>query len=136
MLVEKGHQIGNHTFNHISGWKSKNKEYFQNINKFNDLVKSNLFRPPYGKIKLSQIIKLKKQKFKIILWSVLSYDFDKNISKEQCLKNVIDNFSAGSIIVFHDSEKAANNLYYALPLFIDYAIKENYIFKTLDYNML
>lgn len=115
-IIDEGHSVGNHTYNHLKGWKTENQTYFNNIEKCGELVPSNLFRPPYGKIKRSQLYSpLLKNKFKIILWDVLSYDFDKNVNPERCLKNVLKHAKTGSIIVFHDNLKAEKNLRYVLP---------------------
>ncbi|MDP4267756.1 MAG: polysaccharide deacetylase family protein [Bacteroidota bacterium] len=130
-IISRGYSTGNHTYNHISGWKTSNKDYYANIYKCKELVDSDLFRPPYGKIKPSQVYFLKNRNFRIILWTIISYDFENKISPEKCLDNVICNLKPGSIIVFHDSEKAKKNLYGALPEFIDYALNHGYEFKVL-----
>lgn len=119
MLIDGGHSVGNHSFNHLNGWKTANKTYFENVDKAAELIESKLFRPPYGKISPAQINKLKQQ-YKIIMWSVLSYDFDKRVSPSKCLENCVKNAEAGSIVVFHDSEKAEVNMFYALKGFLDY----------------
>ena len=133
-IIEKGHAIGNHTYDHLNGWTSKNNIYFKNIEQAQNLIKSTLFRPPFGKITFKQINYLlaKKPNFKIIMWSVLSADFDKNITKEKCLKNVLENTTKGSIIVFHDSEKAFENLRYALPKFMEYYARLGYRFEKIE----
>ena len=129
-IINVGHAIGNHSFDHKSGWKTKNADYFTNIEKANSIFKTNLFRPPYGRIKPSQIKYLKK-KYKIIMWDVLTGDFDPQTSKEECVKNVINNVSSGSIIVFHDSLKAKEKVLYALPKVLDKLRKNGYDFKIL-----
>ncbi|MDQ0969765.1 peptidoglycan/xylan/chitin deacetylase (PgdA/CDA1 family) [Flavobacterium sp. W4I14] len=103
-----GHAIGNHTFNHLKGWKTDNETYLQNTLKCQELTQTNLFRPPYGRIKKSQISNLKSQisGFQIVMWDVLSGDFDTKLSPEKCYQNVIKHTENGSIIVFHDSLKA------------------------------
>jgi peptidoglycan/xylan/chitin deacetylase (PgdA/CDA1 family) len=118
MVIQQGHAIGNHTFNHLKGWKTPTAEYIGNVQKCE--VKSFLFRPPYGKIKPSQSVILRKMGFKIIMWDVISYDFDKSTSPERCLENILKNVQSGSIIVFHDSVKAEKNLRYALPKTLEY----------------
>ncbi len=130
LITSNGHRVGNHSYNHINGWKSSNKEYFTNIEKAEKLIHSNLFRPPYGRVTPMQIKFLKKQ-YSIVMWSVLTYDFDKKVSKEQCLKNSIINTKPGSVVVFHDSIKSADNLLYALPLFLKYFTDNGFIFKML-----
>ncbi|RXR34063.1 polysaccharide deacetylase family protein [Flavobacterium piscinae] len=122
-LIEEGHAIGNHTFNHVKGWNTTNKTYFKEmelceaaIQKSSNVnLSSKLFRPPYGKIKPSQSRRLRKLGYKIIMWDVLSADYKKEISREKCLQNVLKNVESGSIIVFHDSIKAFPNLEYVLP---------------------
>ncbi len=129
-IIAEGHRVGNHTYNHLKGWKTHTKSYIDNVELCNKLVQSNLFRPPYGRIKKSQLNILSK-KYKIIMWDVLSGDYDKKITPEQCLENVTKNVRAGSIIVFHDSLKAKEKLQYVLPKFIDFALQENYKFELL-----
>jgi len=129
LIVESGHKAGNHSYNHLSGWKTSNHEYYNNIELASNLIKSNLFRPPYGRIALSQIKPLSK-KYKIIMWTVLTYDFDNRVSKEQCLKNSIKT-KPGSIVLFHDSDKAVDNMIYALPLFLKHFLNKGFTFSTL-----
>jgi peptidoglycan/xylan/chitin deacetylase (PgdA/CDA1 family) len=116
-IIKENHSIGNHTFNHLNGWKTETKKYIDNtiLKTESYHLKSKLFRPPYGKIKKTQAKILQKLGYKIIMWDVLSADFDQQIAPEKCLQNVISKVRAGSIIVFHDSEKAFKNLKYALP---------------------
>lgn len=130
LILSKGNRVGNHSYNHISGWKTSNKDYFESIKKADNFIKSDLFRPPYGRITPSQI-KVLKRKYSIIMWSVLTYDFNSNISKEQCLKNSIVNTKAGSIVVFHDSIKSEDNLLYALPLFLKHFSGEGFNFRVI-----
>lgn len=129
-IIEKGHTTGNHTFNHLSGWKTHSNKYIENILKCDHYHKTNLFRPPYGRIKPSQLLKLKKT-HKIIMWSVLSGDFNQKTSPEKCFENVVRYTKPGSIVVFHDSIKAQKNVLYALPLFINYFLEQGYTFKPL-----
>lgn len=129
-ILREGHSIGNHTYNHMNGWNFPTDQYLQNVEKCAELVNSSLFRPPYGKLKPSQVSKL-TSKYSLIMWDVLSGDYDKNTSPEKCLKNVKDNFRNGSIIVFHDSQKAKDNLMFALPQFIKHAKKEGFEFDVL-----
>jgi len=128
-----GHAIGNHTFNHLKGWKTDNETYLQNTLKCQKLTQTNLFRPPYGRIKKSQISNLKSQisELKIIMWDVLSGDFDTQLSPEKCYQNVIKHTENGSIIVFHDSLKAFDRLSYALPKVLAYFTEKGFIFSTL-----
>jgi peptidoglycan/xylan/chitin deacetylase (PgdA/CDA1 family) len=137
-ILNEKHTTGNHTFNHSNGWNTHTKQYLDNVElcnqSFQNNIKQNdsqpLFRPPYGRIKKSQFSQLNKQ-YKIIMWDVLSGDYDKNTSPEKCFKNVKDNVRNGSIIVFHDSVKAKKNLEYALPKFIEYALAEGFEFDSL-----
>ena len=139
-----GHAVGNHTYNHLKGWLTDDKIYLENFKKCQSLTQTNLFRPPYGRIKFSQIKLLKNQvasskyqndlqrnQISIIMWDVLSGDFDTKLSPESCLKNVIKHTQNGSIIVFHDSLKAWDRLEYTLPKALEYWTTQGYIFETL-----
>ena len=133
-IVNEGHSVGNHTFNHLNGWKSSNTAYIENISKCESLLpnqKTKLFRPPYGKIKRKQAKQLLASDYKIIMWDVLSADFDSSITKEKCLQNVLENAQNGSIIVFHDSIKASDKLYYALPKVLKEFSQRGYDFKAI-----
>lgn len=125
-LVEEGHQIGNHTFNHLKGWETPDDIYIENVNLCSKHVNTKLFRPPYARAKMSQIKELRK-KYQLIYWDVLSGDFDVKLSPEKCLKNIIKYGREGSIIVFHDNLKAIPRLQYALPRAIQH-------FKNLGYS--
>ncbi|MES3019296.1 MAG: polysaccharide deacetylase family protein [Bacteroidota bacterium] len=132
-ILSGGHTVGNHTFNHLKGWKTTDTEYMLNIEKCAGLVNSNLFRPPYGRIRTSQIRSLQAlhPKMEIIMWDVLSGDFDPGISADRCVQNVFKNVKNGSIIVFHDSEKAFPRLKHALPVVLEILQSQGYDFKTL-----
>ncbi len=144
-IIAEGHTVGNHTFNHVNGWKTEDLEYVENVLKCqrvtssihkdspfegggrNVLQKSKsfqLFRPPYGKITSEQAKILRKKGYKIVMWDVLSYDFDGTISEEICLQNVLKNIKPGSIVVFHDSLKAEKNLRYVLPKVLEFVGKK------------
>ncbi|RYY25969.1 MAG: polysaccharide deacetylase family protein [Sphingobacteriaceae bacterium] len=125
-----GHTIGNHTFNHLRGWDTADEVYLQNVKKCQELVQARLFRPPYGRAKKSQFAVLKNQ-YEVVMWDVLSGDFDPDLSPQKCYQNVVDKSSNGSIIVFHDSLKAWPRTQYALPKALEYWQKEGYQFKTL-----
>ncbi len=129
-ILNEGHVVGNHTFNHLDGWKTHTTDYIQNVERCAEVVNSKLFRPPYGRLKKSQL-KIINQQSTIVMWDVLSGDYDKNTSPEQCLKNVCDTVRNGSIIVFHDSIKAQKNVEYALPRFIEYAKANGFEFGLL-----
>ena len=130
-ILRRGHKTGNHTFNHLNGWKVKRKEYFNNIEKCSELVDSHLFRPPYGRISLKHIPYI-KMNFRIIMWSVLSLDFDQKTTAEQCLENSIKYSKEGSIIIYHDSEKASEKMLYALPRFLEHFKSKGYTFPVLS----
>ena len=132
-IISEGHAIGNHTYNHLKGWNSSNENYIENVIKGSKLTSSRIFRPPYGRIKKSQIKEIQRQSpsTEIIMWDVLSGDFDEKISKEQCVRNVLRHCKNGSIIVFHDSLKAFRILEYALPLVLENLSEQGFQFKTL-----
>lgn len=132
-IISKGHAVGNHTFDHLKGWKTDNHTYIKNIEKASQYIKSNLFRPPYGKIKLSQKRELlnRNSNIKIIMWSVLSADFDTNISPKKCLNNVISNIKPGSIVIFHDSEKALERMSFALPEVLKFCKEKKWKMKAI-----
>lgn len=127
----QGHTIGNHTYHHLDGWTSENINYFHNTRHGAGITGSELFRPPYGKLKPKQAQFLQRH-YRIVMWDVLSGDFDPNISKEQCLQNVIRNVGPGSIVVFHDSLKAQEKLNYVLPKVLAYLAAEGYRFEALQ----
>ena len=122
-VISEGHAIGNHTFNHLNGWETNTEIYIENVIRCREAIeksidynlKSKIFRPPYGKLKTTQSKAIRKLGYKIIMWDVLSADFDTTLSREKCLDNVLSNITPGSIIVFHDSVKAFKNLEYVLP---------------------
>ena len=138
-IITDGHAIGNHTFNHLNGWKTKFSTYIENIKQCEDEIqkhsksslKSKLFRPPYGKLTFGQSKAIRKLGYTIIMWDVLSADFDTTISKEKCLDNLLSNIKPGSIIVFHDSIKAFKNLEYVLPTTLTFLNNKNFNFEVL-----
>ena len=129
-ILDEGHAVGNHSYAHLSGWKTKDEDYFKDFEKSQSLIKSTLLRPPYGRITKSQAKHLKNQ-YNIIMWSVLSGDFDEKTPPEKCLENVIKHTKSGSIIVFHDSKKAAINLKYALPKAIENLMERGFVFDKM-----
>lgn len=129
-ILKNGHGVGNHTQNHINGVKVMDAEYYDNISRASEHINSKLFRPPYGRIKNGQV-KFLRDKYQIIMWSVLSGDFDIKLSKEQCKKNVIRNTKSGSIVVFHDSLKAKERMLYALEACLKYFQEKGYRFEAI-----
>lgn len=137
-ILSKQHSVGNHTYSHLKGWKTPTKTYISNSEaceiKLNSLFKirnSKLFRPPYGKITPWQSYKLRKLGYKIIMWDVLSKDYDASISAEKCYENVIKNVSSGSIIVFHDSNKAKENILNSLEKAIETLKNKGFNFEKI-----
>ena len=130
-IQKEGHSVGNHTFNHLNGLLTKNNRYIENIQQASAYIVSKLFRPPYGKLKSSQARLLQQEGYEIVMWDVLSGDFDKSIPPEKCLENVLKNTTNGSIIVMHDSEKSKDKIYYALPRILDHFSKKGYLFKAI-----
>lgn len=130
-IVKEQHSIGNHTHNHLNGWKSDNIQYYKNILQAAKHIPSKLFRPPYGKIKPTQANYLLKRGWRIIMWNSLSADFDTSIDGVTCFNNVISTMKNGSIVVFHDSEKAFDRMKIALPLLIQYCREQHYEIRAL-----
>lgn len=157
-IISEGHAVGNHTFNHLNGWKTKTSEYVANVEKVERQMEDaggrmtedsrllnseiinrqasivnhkSLFRPPYGKITSKQAEILQKKGFHIVMWDILSYDYDATVSEEKCLQNVLKNLNPGSVVVFHDSLKAAKNLRYVLPKVLEFAREKNWSCKPL-----
>lgn len=134
----EGHAIGNHTFNHLNGWDTSTAEYLKNVAFCESEIRShnsehgNLFRPPYGKLKKSQSKILRESGYKVIMWDVLSRDYDATITPEKCLDNVLKNVESGSIIIFHDSKKAAQNLKYVLPRTLEFLKEKGFVCATID----
>ncbi|MGZ5189992.1 MAG: polysaccharide deacetylase family protein [Flavisolibacter sp.] len=136
MILDAGHATGNHTYTHMNGWKTENEKYLNDVAAGAKLVKTNLFRPPYGRIRSKQADQISSVSSipdsKIIMWDVLSADFDTSFSPQQCLFNVISNVTSGSIIVFHDSEKAFSNLEYALPSTLNFLKEKGFKMKKIE----
>jgi len=136
-VVEQGHAVGNHTFNHLNGWKTSTMDYVSNIQQCQEIISTGnvalqgfpLFRPPYGRITRRQIKQLAD--YRIIMWDVLSVDYDQRLSPERCLQNTIRATRPGSIIVFHDSGKAARNMMFALPRFLEHFSERGFTFNAL-----
>jgi len=130
MVLAAGHAVGNHTYSHKNGWKTRRETYLEDVKRCSTVFPTMLFRPPYGKLRKSHYKRIKED-YKIVMWDVLSGDFDHTISNERCLANVLDNARAGSVIVFHDSEKALKKLYYTLPKVLEHFSHLGYAFKAI-----
>jgi peptidoglycan/xylan/chitin deacetylase (PgdA/CDA1 family) len=145
-ILLENHAIGNHTQQHLNGWKTKKTDYIDNILACEHAIlntsemvqeartkhqEAKLFRPPYGKIKGSQAKELNRKGYKIIMWDVLSADFDRTISNEKCLQNVVENIKNGSIIVLHDSVKASKKVRFVLPKILKEFSDKGFVFKAI-----
>lgn len=129
-IIKRGHAVGNHTYSHLNGWKVNSDDYLQDVELAADITPSNLFRPPYAKITKSQR-KCIAKRYKIVMWSILSRDYSRQISGKECVKNVLSDAYPGAIIVFHDSVKSAENLFYALPIILRKLKNKGYTFKEI-----
>lgn len=134
-ILKCGHGIGNHTYSHLNGFKSKSNEYNDDVQLAGNLINSNLFRPPYGKISKHQFQKIRKD-FNVVMWDVLSYDFSKKIIAEHVLYKLIRVVRGGSIVVFHDSKKSLENLSFLLPGILQFFVNQGYILDKLEINIL
>ena len=137
-ILNEGHAVGNHTYDHLNGWKTDLNTYYENIKSAAKLINSPFFRPPYGRItraQIKQIVEANYMPNKIIMWDVLSGDFDLKLTGETCARNVINNAMSGSIIVFHDSTKAWERLQVALPLVVQYFSNLGYSMEVLPANL-
>ena len=131
MIVERGHRVGNHTFNHISGLKYLSYNYLENTNKADELINSKLFRPPHGWMRWGQYMVL-SHRYTVVMWDLVTRDYSKRLNGPQVLKIVKKYVRNGSIITFHDSIKSEKNLKYALPRAIEWLLEQGYEFKTFD----
>lgn len=155
-IIEEKHSVGNHTNNHLNGWETTTAAYLQNIEGSEKYFEEystlkavtlslpvrqasavegqylKLFRPPYGRLTLKQSRKIRKKGYKIIMWDVLSADFDPSVSNEKCLENVIRNIQNGSVIVFHDSVKASEKLKFVLPKILEYYTDKGFYFNSIE----
>ena len=133
-IIEEGHSVGNHSFNHLNGWKTVDALYLDDIAEAKKYIDSNLYRPPYGRITRFQLGQLSLPRFnlKTVMWTVLSGDFDTGITPEKCLRNVLYKCSPGSIVVFHDSEKANERMRYALSGTLEHYAKDGYRFEKIE----
>jgi peptidoglycan-N-acetylglucosamine deacetylase len=139
-VLGNGHAIGNHTFNHLNGWKTSANDYEKNVSSCANEIDAHagagysfrnpLFRPPFGRISRNQIKRLIPH-YRVIMWDVLSVDYNHGLSAEKCLKNTIAAARAGSIVVFHDSYKAEKNLTHVLPRFVDHCLEQGFGFDSI-----
>ena len=129
-IIAAGHAVGNHSYSHKKGFNSSAESYVKDVDRASELINSALFRPPYGRILPGQVRKL-RERYRIIMWTVLSVDYDKQVSSRQVVRNVLHNVQPGSIIVFHDSVKASKNLYHALPEVLEQMNSEGYTFRAI-----
>ncbi len=130
-IKHQGHVIGNHSNTHINGWKTNKKQYLKDVDDANQIIKSNLFRPPYGKLNWRSKRTLQK-KYKIIMWDVAGGDFDKRLSVKEIIENVTQHVKPGSIIVLHDNQKFKHKTIEALPIIIKKLKASHYEFGVLD----
>ena len=133
-IIDEGHAVGNHTFDHLNGWKTKDALYLENVAEAKKYIDSNLFRPPYGKLTRFQQKQLRLPRYGMntIMWSVLSGDFDKGISNERCLQNVLFHSAPGAIIVLHDSEKSLEKMRFILPRILNYFSGKGFTFEKIE----
>lgn len=131
MILERGHKVGNHTYNHISGLKYLSYNYLANTNKADELIKSKLFRPPHGWMRWGQYMVL-SHRYTVVMWDLVTRDYSKRLNGRQVLDNVKKYVRNGSIITFHDSIKSEKNLKYALPRAIEWLLEQGYEFKVFD----
>jgi peptidoglycan-N-acetylglucosamine deacetylase len=129
-IIDEGHAVGNHSYSHLKGWATKNKQYLEDVRKGEAIIKSNVFRPPYGKIKRSQVNSLSPQT-KIILWDVLPGDFSPKNNIEKIVSNTLNSVKSGSIIVLHDNNKCGNKMLQALPIIIEKLKEKKYKFSAI-----
>jgi len=131
-LLKRGHSVGNHSFNHLPAWKCSRQRYFENIFKAEDYIPKGLFRPPHGQLYPWYMSELKEKFSKIVMWDVLSMDYDQRLNAHEVVNNVVKYTRSGSIIVFHDSKKAWDRLHQALPASLDALLKKGFDFKKLE----
>jgi len=133
-LLEAGHRTGNHSYHHIKAWKTKKEFYLDDVKRAHEVIDSHLFRPPHGQLTFPLIRTLRKN-FSIVMWSLLSYDFDLSVTREKCLAILLKQTKAGDIVVFHDSLKAEPRLKYALPAFLKHFQSKGFVFRSLPDNI-
>ena len=132
-ISQEGHAIGNHTYHHVNGWRTDLNTYLDEVVNCEALVQTKLFRPPYGRISFQQIQELKKE-FSIVMWDVLSGDFDTTLHADTCVQHVVEHAVGGSIVVFHDSLKASERVLPALPAVLKHFADKGFLFRALPYD--
>ena len=137
-IIAGGHAIGNHTHNHLNGWRTSSEKYIRNVQQAREEMEcigkgtQKLFRPPYGRLTDKQATMLRESGFRIVMWDVLSVDYNRRLSSERCLQNVLKNAGPGSIVVFHDSLKAEKNLKAVLPQVLEYYSRQGFEFRAIS----
>ena len=132
-ILKKGHSIGNHSMTHVNGWRTRNNSYLSNINEASEFINSNLFRPPFGRFNIYSLYQILK-KYKLVMWDVLSGDFDEKIEEKAVINNVINNVANGSIIVFHDNNKSKEKTLSALIKTIKKLKEKGFSFEAIPFN--
>jgi peptidoglycan/xylan/chitin deacetylase (PgdA/CDA1 family) len=135
MLIDRGHAVGNHTFHHLQGLKTRTKNYQKDVEAAARLIKSNLFRPPHGHLRTRQFFKM-RENYRVILWDVVTRDYSKYLTSDQVFENVKKYTRNGSIIVFHDSLKAGDRMKEALPRSIEWLLEQGYSFELIDNSLI
>lgn len=131
-IIDEGHAVGNHTHHHLNGWNTATKEYLEDVQLAAQFVNSKLFRPPYGKMKPMQSKQIKALGYRVIMWTLLSADFDVDITPERCLENVVFHIKPADIVVFHDSDKAHERMAYALPRVIKHCKEQKWDMRAIE----
>jgi peptidoglycan/xylan/chitin deacetylase (PgdA/CDA1 family) len=131
-IVAEGHSIGNHTQHHVNGWKSSVSVYTEEVHQASTLIASKLFRPPYGRIKRKQAKLLENEGYKIIMWTILTADYDHSLNKEECVSRVTSHIDKGNIYLFHDSDKGEERMLYVLPILLKQATAKGFLFKRIE----
>lgn len=131
-MLAEGHAIGNHTQHHVNGWSTADDAYLQDVEDAAQVISSKLFRPPYGRVRRSQIKKLLQKDYKVIMWTVLSADYDLGLNKEQCAHRVVNHIDNGNIFLLHDSEKAEERMLHALKALLEKASSRGFVFKKIE----
>ncbi|GIV27197.1 MAG: polysaccharide deacetylase [Bacteroidia bacterium] len=135
-ILNDGHSVGNHTFSHINGWKCSLNRYLGDVNQFEKIYSTSFFRPPYGKIKKSQYNELLKRNYKIVFWSIISYDYHSKMTENKCKKLLENQTTGGQIVLFHDSIKSFRLISKILPQYIEFCHSLNLTFVPLKNSLL